>query len=62
MDRQALGHLNHLLSEADLVKFAKLRPPVDQARALLMHARAFVDATKPVRTEVEVTAGQPLAQ
>ena len=36
-----------LLSEADLVKFAKLRPSDDQADATLARARHIVDATKP---------------
>ena len=59
MSQEALGSLHRLLSEADLVKFARLRPSADQARVLLAQARAFIDETKPARSEVEPAADQP---
>jgi hypothetical protein len=42
-----------ILSESDLVKFAKFTPDVQDATAVLIQATAFVEATKPV------TAVQP---
>jgi hypothetical protein len=38
--------LGDLLTEADLVKFAKARPPLSQARRLVPQARQIVDVTK----------------
>jgi hypothetical protein len=52
-DRQPLAGLHDLLTQADLVKFAKLRPSVDQARATLTRAREFIDRTKPDRTAAD---------
>jgi len=47
--RQALD----ILEESDLVKFAKARPPLEQARSLTGRVRAFVDRTKPARSSGE---------
>jgi hypothetical protein len=50
--RQAQVERGHIrlfrewLSEADLVKFAKLCPPIEQARAAVSRARHIVDVTK----------------
>jgi hypothetical protein len=41
--------LRALLGEADLVKFAKFRPTLDQARQAVAQARHLVDVTKPDR-------------
>ena len=49
----ALPDLSHLLEEADLVKFAKVRPSVERARASVGQARGFVDVTKPARFALE---------
>ena len=55
MSREAAGGLRELLVHADLVKFAKLRPSIDQARATVLQARRFVDMTKPERTSTDET-------
>ena len=52
-DGAPLASLHDLLAQADLVKFAKLRPSVDQARAAVNRASHFVDQTKPDRTAGE---------
>jgi hypothetical protein len=57
-DRQPLASLHDLLTQADLVKFAKLRPSVDQARATLTQASEFIDRTKPDRAPA--TEGEAL--
>lgn len=54
-----LGHearslLRDLLTEADLVKFAKFTPTATGAYAMLSSARRFVDITKPIR-EMQTT-------
>lgn len=49
------GHtrlFRELLAEADLVKFAKLRPLADRARAAVAHARHIVDMTKIEEPEI----------
>jgi hypothetical protein len=46
MDRAHAQLIQELLSESDLVKFAKLRPPEDQAEAALARAKRVVDVTK----------------
>lgn len=50
---EALLCLNGLLEEADLVKFAKVRPTVEHARAAVGNARGFVDISKPDRAALE---------
>jgi hypothetical protein len=50
IDSQAITALRQLLDEADLVKFAKLCPPLPQARAAVDHARTIVDVTRPQRS------------
>ena len=42
--------LGALLEEADLIKFAKLVPSLEQAYASVVQARDLVDITKPSRT------------
>jgi hypothetical protein len=37
------------LEDADLVKFAKFRPALDQARQIVVQVRHLVDITKPDR-------------
>jgi hypothetical protein len=46
VDRGHITLLRDLLAEADLVKFAKARPPIGQARAAIDRARHIVDVTK----------------
>jgi hypothetical protein len=46
---EAVMAVQSLTDEADLVKFAKLRPALDSARAAVTRARAIVDMTKPNR-------------
>ncbi|MBN2004683.1 MAG: hypothetical protein JXA21_15105 [Anaerolineae bacterium] len=50
---EPLTALRELLSEADLVKFAKFAPSVAPAREAVARARSFVDDTRPERTEPE---------
>ncbi len=45
--RQHVGLFRSLLDEADLVKFARHRPGIAQARAALDQARHIVDVTRP---------------
>jgi hypothetical protein len=42
---QHVAPLQDLLTQADLVKFAKLRPPIPQARAAISQARHIVELT-----------------
>ena len=42
------GRLRQVLSECDLVKFARLRPGSDEALGLVGAARRFVQETRPV--------------
>ncbi len=48
---EPLTALRELLEEADLVKFAKFAPSVAPARDAVIRARAFVDDTRPDRTD-----------
>ncbi len=50
MQRGAVTHLHDLLREADLVKFARLRPSIERARGAVADARHLIDITKPART------------
>jgi hypothetical protein len=52
LDGEALGMLWELFDEADMVKFARLRPEIPQARSIVRWARHFVDVTKPQRHKV----------
>ncbi len=54
---EALTQLRALLEEADLVKFAKYHPSVQQARAILDQATHIVDITKPTRAIKEEEMG-----
>ena len=50
-----------LMSEADLVKFARFTPPAAQARAAVQRARHAIDITRPApqaETERPEHAGQ----
>ncbi len=58
IDRGHTGLLRELLEEADLVKFAKVRPPVAQARDAVERARHFVTITTPA-PPAETTPGNP---
>jgi len=46
VERDHVGLFREWLSEADLVKFARLRPPVEQARAAVGQAQRIVDVTR----------------
>ena len=48
-DSETLSLLWQLIDQADMVKFAKLRPDVTQARSIVRLARHFIDVTKPQR-------------
>lgn len=50
---EPISLLRPLLEESDLVKFAKLRPAIEQARGAITQARHLVDITKPDRTPVD---------
>jgi hypothetical protein len=58
----AFTPLRTLLEEADLVKFAKSRPSVERARAIIVQARHIVDVTKPDRIVTNDGAQAPAAQ
>ena len=47
------GLMLELLDEADLVKFAKLRPSIQEAWEAVAQGRQFVDLTRPKRDEPE---------
>lgn len=49
LNRKAIAALRELLIEADLVKFARQTPSVEQSHSALATARKFVDETKPER-------------
>jgi hypothetical protein len=53
VDREATKRLGALLDEADLIKFAKLVPSLEQAYASVSQARDLIDITKPDRTPTE---------
>ncbi len=57
VDRRHSGLVRELLTEADLVKFAKFHPPIEQAQAAVDQARHIVDVTKVV--ELAAEAGAP---
>ena len=50
---EMIPSLRTLLEEADLVKFAKLAPSVERARAAITQARHLIDITKPDRTPTD---------
>jgi hypothetical protein len=52
VDRSHTHLFRELLAEADLVKFARLRPRADRAHAAVTQARHIVDVTKIVEPEV----------
>jgi hypothetical protein len=49
--------LTNMLSDADLVKFAKVTPDIESANQLMRDANLFVEATKPVVEEKETKSG-----
>lgn len=49
--------LEALLSEADLVKFARLRPSATEAAAALKTARAWIDGLEPLEPQPEIEVG-----
>ncbi len=53
VDGEATRRLGALLEEADLIKFAKLVPSIEQAFASVLQARDLVDITKPHRTPAD---------
>jgi hypothetical protein len=62
VDGGVLPLLRTLLEDADLVKFAKFRPTLDQARHVVAQARHLVDITKPERTSEDDETGESTAQ
>jgi hypothetical protein len=52
IDRGHTSLLRELLTNADLVKFAQTRPPINQARAVVDQARHIVDVTKIENSEM----------
>jgi hypothetical protein len=54
---EAITQLRALLEEADLVKFAKYQPSIQQAYAILDQAKHIVDITKPTRAIKEEEMG-----
>jgi hypothetical protein len=57
---EMIPSLRSLLEEADLVKFAKLRPSIERARDAVVQARHLVDITKPDRTATDDEAQEPI--
>ncbi len=57
---EILPSLRILLEEADLVKFAKLNPSIERARAVVTQARHLVDITKPDRTATDDETEEPI--
>jgi hypothetical protein len=57
---EMLPSLRALLEEADLVKFAKLRPSIERARDAVVQARHLVDITKPDRTATDDEIEEPV--
>jgi hypothetical protein len=53
VDRDHTRLFRGLLAEADLVKFAKFRPLVDQAHAAVPQARHIIDVTKIAEPEMQ---------
>jgi len=54
--------LRSLLEEADLVKFAKFNPTIDNAGNAVSDARRMVDITKPDRTTVSDEIPEPITR
>jgi hypothetical protein len=48
---QAYSHLKELLEQADLVKFARMKPLPDENDMSFKHAVAFIELSKPQETE-----------
>jgi hypothetical protein len=59
VDRRHTSLLRELLTDADLVKFAKTRPPINQARAVVDQARHIVDATTIGNSEIREPGAHP---
>lgn len=59
IDGGSIPLLRILLEDADMVKFAKFRPALDQARQIVVRARHFVDVTKPERTPEDGKTEEP---
>ena len=57
VDAEALSLLWEVIEQADMVKFAKLRPDAGSAWGIVNLARHFVDVTKPQRNAID-TSGQ----
>jgi hypothetical protein len=57
---EMLPSLRALLEEADLVKFAKLRPSIERARDAVVQARRLVDITKPDRAILDDETQEPV--
>jgi hypothetical protein len=57
VNRDHAGLFRDLLAEADLVKFARFRPPVDRAYAAIAEARHIVDVTRPAEEPTDQDLG-----
>ena len=57
---ETIPSLRALLEEADLVKFAKLAPSVERARAAVAQARRLIDITKPNRAAADDEEKEPI--
>jgi hypothetical protein len=61
VDGGSIPLLRTLLEDADMVKFAKFRPALDQARQIVVQARRFVDITRPGRASEDGETREPIA-
>lgn len=59
---KSLGHLQHILPLADLVKFAKYQPLPDDHQMALVNAYFFVNETKPEETAKNISPEQENAR
>lgn len=55
----ACDEAREILEASDLVKFAKLIPPIEQGETLINRAEAFVEATKPIVVAVANNGAVP---
>jgi hypothetical protein len=60
IDGGGISLLRTLLEDADMVKFAKFRPALDQARQIVVQARHLVDVTKPKRASEDGEIEEPI--
>ena len=48
LDRESITLLNAYLTHCDLVKYAKLSPPISESQKIMTTTRKFIDKTRPV--------------